>query len=204
MKILKEIEYKTPKRTYLITGCARSGTSILSGILHLNGIDMGEIDDKGRYEDVNFKNYLGRVQKFGGNKVIKHYLDTVKKRNNDHDEWGLKMPNIPHFFEDIKSELINPVFIISFRNPLAIAESASKYGNGWDKKHLDAAVEHNKLILNMINTNPDIPCIVYSFEEIKSDTEAQVKELENFLGKSLDIDKIKQFLSKETYNYVVV
>jgi hypothetical protein len=204
MRILKEIDYTDPKRTYLITGCARSGTSILSGILHLNGIDMGKIGKGGRYEDVNFVDYFDKMEKLGRSKVIKNYLDLVKKRNSEYDEWGLKMPNIPHFFSDIKSEIINPVFIISFRNPLAIAESASKYGNGWGREHLDAAIQHNKLILDMIKDNPDTPCILSSFEDMKSSVVDQVKELEIFLGKSFDVDIIKQFLSKETYNYLTV
>jgi hypothetical protein len=163
---------------------------------------MGEVDTKGRYEDVNFKAYFEKVDKLGKSKVQKHYLDMINKRNTENQEWGLKMPNIPHFFQDIKSNIINPVFIISFRNPLTIAQSAGKYGNGWEKKHLDAAINHNQLILNMINSNSGVPCILSSFEDVLKDTEEQVKQLETFLGKSFDLELIQNFLSKKTYTHV--
>jgi hypothetical protein len=111
-----------PHETLVITGSPRGGTSIVAYILlrvgYFLGRDMSALNHEDREIGDAFKDN-------------KRLLTIFESRNQQHQRWGFKYPKAALKLQWLASNLRNPVAIIVYRNPLAIARSilnrASKF-----------------------------------------------------------------------------
>lgn len=135
------------KKTVVILGNAKGGTSVVAGILHILGIDIGKkfveadtFNPKGYFEDYDFVNLTDAIfeaaktnywdfpsrEKLLGQKdnFDSQIRQLIKKKEKNKRIWGWKDPWINILIELFLPYLTQPYFIVIFRNPLATAKSA--------------------------------------------------------------------------------
>ena len=144
------------KKTILVLGSPRSGTSLTAGILTILGVDMGKnrgsdyLNPTGYFEDTEVLSLSDEIFRlanpfshgFNPPKIdeilsikhlvddkIKHFVNT-RLKNARNDLIGWKFTAGCFTIDLFMPYLINPHLILVFRNPLNIAQSISKYTAG--------------------------------------------------------------------------
>lgn len=105
----------SPEKTLLVTGLARSGTSMLAAMLQSAGIWLGDHVYEPINEDAEITQMLRARDLFR--------LDALIKRQNAKTPiWGFKMPDLHQFLQhDELTRFRNPHLIVIFRDPVALA-----------------------------------------------------------------------------------
>src|SRR5580692_2235707 len=103
------------EKTLLITGLARSGTSMLAALLQAAGVWLGDHVYQPINEDAEITQMLRARDLFR--------LDALIQRQNAKAPiWGFKMPDLHQFLQhDELARFRNPHLIVVFRDPVAIA-----------------------------------------------------------------------------------
>jgi hypothetical protein len=104
-----------PERTLLVTGLARSGTSMLAALLQAAGVWLGDHVYEPINEDAEITQML-RARDFAR-------LDALIRRQNAKTPvWGFKMPDLHQYLQhDELGRFRNPHLIAIFRDPVAVA-----------------------------------------------------------------------------------
>lgn len=170
---------QTNKKTVIVLGAPRGGTSAVAGILRCLGIYMGE-NLGHQHEDPIFKREVKTQEK----------VQAISERNKRYDIWGWKMPNTVHYIEQVIPYLINPHFIAVYRDPLEIAKSSAKYdGRELSMNLLNVPINHYKKMHNFIN-NDDNPLLVCSLHNIQYQPICFAKIVAEFLGIPVNVNKL--------------
>ena len=104
-------------RTLIVSGVARSGTSMVARVLHAAGVPMGEHSDDVVFEDHDF------AELFAQPAIDQDAFDRlVRQRNEAHQIWGFKRPHLYPHGSAFLSRFRNPLLIVILRDPIAIAE----------------------------------------------------------------------------------
>lgn len=99
--------------TIIVAGVPRSGTTMVAKGLAALGIFLGSQIDASVQEDL----LLGRVL---GSGDMDKFREIVERYNRDHDVWAFKRPTA---YQAIDGTLFrNPRFVLTFRDPVAIAK----------------------------------------------------------------------------------
>ena len=206
-------------KTIVVLGNARSGTSMVAGILKILGVKMDAREyvdasnPKGDFESIEAHRINQRIYQLATGKVSDSELHWYPppyervlelKDNSEIQEmvkefiqgkkgvWGWKNPKTSLTIELYLPLLKNPYFVIVTRDPLKVAESTVKMA----RLSLDRALEivdfYNESIRRFLLLHPDLPCIFLSFEDIIRNPVGQSQKLADFLGLSLDSEKRKQ------------
>lgn len=114
----------TKSTCYAIIGTPRSGSSLLAGIVHNLGVNMGKVlmnpcehNEKGFYEDLEFINIhrhmYGTIPSLFDDPITKNietvkpaYINLIRKRCIQ-KKWGVKDPRMVLILEEFNSYLIN-------------------------------------------------------------------------------------------------
>jgi hypothetical protein len=103
------------KRTLIVTGIARSGTSLVAGLLRQSGVFMGQHLHEVVDEDAAMLEALH-------SRDMTMLDSLIGERNAAHDLWGFKLPNLHAFLEHQEiARFRNPHLIVIFRDPVAVA-----------------------------------------------------------------------------------
>jgi len=212
------------KTIYFVLGMHRSGTSALSGVLNIMGLDFGSDlmkadsrNPKGYYEN-NFVYALNeKILKENNSswddynfdpKVISSekkeiYINNISKLINHEfkysDSFVIKDPRIcilfPLWEEACLKEDINIKIILPYRNPIEVAQSLKKRNDFSQEKSL---ILWSKHFLNAEYLSRKYDRFFVFFDELIKNT-LTIKELANFtnsdLNKSIE-NEIKDFLDK--------
>ncbi|MCP4748085.1 MAG: hypothetical protein GY874_18405 [Desulfobacteraceae bacterium] len=147
--------YDGDRRTFIVLGAPRGGTSMIAGLLRLFGIYMGNKLGH-QHEDPQFRKET----------TLDTKIDQIEKNNKSHKKWGWKLPNTIYYYEDIKNHIINPVFVVIYRNPLSIAmSSADRDNRDFRFKLAEVPINHYRKMHNLISNNPDVPSVMISYDE---------------------------------------
>jgi len=164
------------KRTYIITGMGRSGTSFLAESLKKNGIDIGKEFYMGEdpyhgYEDKELvditktilvkagqgcgihakparRNRITVSYKILQNK-IKEYLKSKKNKT-----WGVKEPRLSLILDKFINEIDDddPFIYVAFRKPRYVARSLNKLNSQINRKEAEeTAKEYNRRLLESLS-----------------------------------------------------
>ena len=138
---------------YVVIGMHRSGTSLVSGLLHNSGIDMGigyfkppgKDNPRGYYEDQRFRRMNDRMLKFSrydvkswdvriptirGNKTHQGQIWGIVAQNSSKTRWGFKDPRTCLTWHMWRQHLPqNTQVVYVYRNPMSVANSLLKRGN---------------------------------------------------------------------------
>jgi hypothetical protein len=119
------------EKTVLVTGLARSGTSMLAAMLQEAGVWMGDHVYEPINEDAEITQML-RARDFTR-------LDALIRRQNAKTPiWGFKMPDLHQFLQhDELDRFRNPHLIAIFRDPIAVAarNALSEQADGVEAMH---------------------------------------------------------------------
>jgi hypothetical protein len=100
--------------TLVICGPARSGTSLIAYVLLRLGCNLGDDlldlihEDREILDAIRQPAEMARV---------------VAERNRRAKRWGFKVPRAVQYLDWLEGMLRNPVFVVAFRNPVAIART---------------------------------------------------------------------------------
>jgi hypothetical protein len=143
---------------YIVAGMHRSGTSAIAGLLHQNGISMGEADSfwpaaspenpKGFFEDVRFRMLSDRMLRSRGHEVadwdvpdrfynipgmVPACVDLIRSVDSVHENWGWKDPRTcltwPTWVTALEQLELEYKIIGTVRPHTAIADSMRRRGN---------------------------------------------------------------------------
>lgn len=104
------------KRTIVVTGVARSGTSMVAAVLRAAGLHMGDFVHDVVHEDAQI---LEIVQSQDMNLL----RDIIQDRNKKYNSWGFKVPNLhAHMRYDSLNMFRNPHLVAIYRDPAAVAK----------------------------------------------------------------------------------
>lgn len=199
MNIIRRVPESYKRKTIVIMGCPRGGTSMISGIFHHSGIFMG--DNLGdQYEDPDFHRWIEKSADGKRLREINYRRSVVASRNSKYEIWGFKDTNVTYYFSEIYRDMINPIIVAITRDPLDISRSSSKHdGVEWRFDLLSGAVFHTKIMLDVIQSHGNVPAAVVNFKDARKDPERVVNFISNFSGIELDREKCIDFLSNSTY-----
>ena len=176
------------KRTFVVLGCPRGGTSLLAGALHHAGVYIGDFKANNRYEDPDFMT----PPKLAHTASVK-LLPVIRSRNERFEYWGWKDPNTIYYIQNVAHLLEQPVFLFIYRDPMEIAKSSAKHdGRSWEDQRqllLDVAVTHTKKIQQFQGTLK-AGFHVFHLEQIHADPEKFVDDFIRIL-EPLAVDREK-------------
>ena len=182
------------KKTFVVLGNYRGGTSVFTGLLKQLGIFIGEnMDNDSRaekysnHEDLDFQK-----------KPLDEIKNKIKERDNEHDIWGFKDPMAIQRIEKFYDDLRNPHLICVFRDPQAITESMKRHHSPYTKESIfNLSFEMNKKMTTLV-LDPEVilgdkpPILPVSFETAIRYKERSIKRLACFIGVSLDEELLQK------------
>jgi len=105
----------SPEKTLLITGLARSGTSMLAALLQASGVWLGDHV----YEPINEDAEIAQMLQA---RDFTRLDELIERQNASTPIWGFKMPDLHLFLQhDEVQRFRNPHLIAIFRDPVAVA-----------------------------------------------------------------------------------
>ena len=199
------------KKTVIVLGSARTGTSVLAGIVHRLGVDMHPIDNVrdgypfGSFEDPKF---TGLIVKIWNEKRLKPGYVTPPRlrriieglmcaRNASSDSWGWKCALTHRVIDSFMHHIENPYFVVIFRNMIYQAESMQRmmsvnYGQKFTyEMALKKCADDVHALANTLHRYSDVPMLFVSHEDICSDINQSAAEVADFLDIALTPKKLK-------------
>jgi hypothetical protein len=162
-------------KTIIVTGVARSGTSMIARALRAGGIFMGcQLDDV-VYEDVEVADALERqgrgcLARLGA------------ERNAGFPVWGFKRPNLDKVLPPGATDLFrSPHFLVSYRDPVAIAKRNRISEHHDEAQSLRAAAAASCRMMEF-SLALRCPTLLISYEKALQSPEAGVDQLISFCG----------------------
>lgn len=132
------------RRTFVVLGCPRGGTSLLAGTLNAAGVYMGRFRTL-QYEDPEFK-----IPPPKASEALERLAPVIHRRNVSRRYWGWKVPNNIYYIQRIQHLLIDPHFLFVYRDPLEIARSSANHdGRDWEEQRvrlIGIAVKHTEKV----------------------------------------------------------
>ena len=198
-------------RSVIVLGQHRSGTSAIAGILHHLGIPMGtpgniesathlvdgwpafDSNKYGQFEDNDFVKIFDKGHGAWELPVWWAYSeetgqaakDLVKKREYDHELWGLKTPQLCYTLMYLLDYLKDPVVISIQRDFDDMVASLAKRGN-----HPIPVAQHMQSFYFLLHAGTKtevkergIPLLELRFEEVLNCPYGTVEQIVEFIGK---------------------
>jgi hypothetical protein len=179
-------------------------------MLRILGVDMGpSVEDKsnprGSHEDVDFARFHKELFEMDGaernywnppsrdtifdlgRKVDAKVRALVTKKSNGKPIWGWKHPRSLLTYELFLPYLVNPHFVLVFRNHLSTALSSAEHTRRhWHPLDLSQALRivhfYQGEMLRFLENHPDIPTQCVSYEDIVIDPLKEATKMARFLG----------------------
>lgn len=165
------------ERTYVVLGVSRGGTSAVAGLLNIFGVPMGRSGRAPLFEDLRMNRALGRS--------LSEAYDIVEENNRDAAVWGFKGNAIPLTdLDTVASKLRNPVFVVIFRDLLAIANRAKLSADRDIAWVLEKQAEQYSQIVQFIAAQ-EYYAVLLSFEKLNAYPEEVVNRFGPMTGLEL-------------------
>ena len=165
--------------TLIVSGVARSGTSMVARVLHAAGVPMGERLDDVVFEDHEF------VEVFSRPSVDADALGRlIRDRDDAHRVWGFKWPHLHRHGPDVIARFRNPLLVVTLRDPAAIAERNAIAEYVDVRTALSMAADD---LREMVRFTQDVSCpvLLVSYEKAARHPDRFVERLLAFCGLSV-------------------
>lgn len=165
--------------TLIVTGVARSGTSMVSSVLSAAGVYMGEHV----YDVVGEDAQVLAILQSGHHSMLK---DLIKVRDAAHPVWGFKIPNLHAYMTPDQFKWFrNPRMIAIFRDPVAVAV------RGALSEHIDAmegliSTTHAITAVAEFAAMSGCPTLLLSYEKAITAPDRMLESLLSFCGVDYD------------------
>lgn len=173
--VLNEKSCTQAKRTLIVLGAPRGGTSMVAGVLHHLGIYMGS-DLQATFEDPILTNLMLQDR----NEDLKR---AIVERNCAYSVWGCKFPGPSglRILPEISAELRNPVFLVVYRDVFAIA-NRNAISASWDLfANMKCTLDYYTELLGFLASNA-APGMLISYEKVMLNPDIFVEKLSGLLG----------------------
>ncbi len=161
-------------RTIVITGVARSGTSMIAQVLSSRGVDLGE-----RHDTVVFEDQV--AQEFLLDNDLVGFERYARARDQRSDVWAFKKPHLHLHGADILGLLRNPVLVVTFRDPVAIARRNAISEGISNHQAIGEALQDLQGMLDFA-LKARCPVLLVSYEKALVRPRLLVEELLRFCG----------------------
>lgn len=181
------------KRTIVVVGVERGGTSMIAAVLRAIHINMGERAGL-NHEDPRFlRDDKDRL------KVL------IAQRNSELDVWGFKTPKSTLILDFYEQELRNPYYVIVYRNIAAIADSWEQRGSSLEYiSPIGHTMTYYNKIFDFMNKT-DSPLLIVNYERAVQSKEMLVKHLAEFTETPLaqeDLSRAVAMITGDGRGYV--
>lgn len=192
------------QKTVVVLGQARSGTSMTAAILHYLGVDLNPASvvrpekPRGYFEDLQINLLTRDVSRDIHNnnmpfealkeKYDGRIKDMISERSAGKAMWGWKSALTHECLGLYMPYLVNPYFVVVFRNILYNAQSLVvhiKDGYDEDPSIYDTLIKSARATLELVQALKkyrDVPTCFVSFEDIKKDAVKEARAMAEFLG----------------------
>lgn len=193
------------KRTVIVLGAARGGTSMVAGLVRMLGVHMGDRIDPPTNEDLDFvegKEPLPAItnpKHPEHTKVLETLLAQVQKRNAEHDIWGWKDPLSFAYIAPLIAHMPNPHFVVVFRDLYSISARELE-ATGVDTLQTLGRAQNNYAWILEVLKRGDAPALLAGYEKILRKPVQYAKELAHFLGLPADeeyLRSVERFVQPE-------
>jgi hypothetical protein len=160
----------TARRTFVVTGIARSGTSLVAAWLREAGMFIGEFLHDVVNEDAQILELLR-------NRDTELLQALIRARNAAHAQWGFKIPNLHAYLTVAELSLFrNPHLIVIYRDPVAVAvrNALSEY---YDALESMVKTANAMYALSQFAQRADCPVLLLSYEKALSMPDTVVDQL---------------------------
>lgn len=173
------------KRTLVVLGGYRGGTSMVAGLLRLMGVFMGFRLGQRNNEDLDFQGA-----------PPERVVDLAGERDRLFDLWGWKCPGSIYSIGSLQRHLRNPRFIVIFRDLMAVAQNEmAREIYGFEEAVWKSADQQMRLADFVLRSSS--PTLVASYERAVRDCDLFVKDLAAFTGLDFpaeDLEKLATFV----------
>ncbi len=176
------------KKTVMVLGVERGGTSMVAGMLRALGVNMGERVGF-NHEDPRF--LADDLAVLG---------QRIKVRNKEADVWGFKVPKLVQHLDFFESNLRNPYYVIVYRNMLSVADSWLQRGGGTVFDVVDRTLGYYTRIIEHCKKTSR-PVLMLNYERAVGSDEGRnetVRALGDFLSIDVDDDMLARALGMIT------
>lgn len=175
------------KRTIIVTGVARSGTSLVASVLKAAGLFMGEFVYDVVNEDAQMLELL-RSRDIGLLRTL------IQQRNAKHTSWGFKIPNLHTFLHHDELSLFrNPQMIVIYRDPVAVAVRNALSEHFSELDGLIAATSAMQATARFA-AQAQCPLLLLSYEKALTFPSLFIDNVLKFCGMTLDAAGRKELL----------
>ncbi len=167
------------KKTIIVTGVARSGTSFVASVLRAAGLYMGEFI----YDVVNEDAQMLEIVR-SRDAVLLRTL--IEQRNRKHGCWGFKIPNLHTYLrQDELSVFRNPHLIVIYRDPVAVAVR-NAISEHYAELDGGVAAAGAMQALGQFVQLAECPLLLLSYEKALAFPNLMIDSILDFCGISLD------------------
>ena len=185
------------KGRFLILGCGHTGTTLISGIFHINGYGSFRISQDFENLDLNVLNQKILSGSDVSEDDINAFIGAVEKRTGG--KWSLKDPRLSETVGRFYRNLSQPVKIIfNYRHPGATVRSLIKDRETYEpfltpEQMLESAEEEwlrrNLAVLSFLEKENRSPVLIVRYEDLVDRKLDQT--LSRFVGHSMDLSFIE-------------
>lgn len=158
------------KRTYIVFGDMRGGTTMTAGVMRALGIFMGEDVDANNQESGQFNGTS-----------VEEMRKAIRKNNEAHNVWGWKYPHAADYLDQLWPDLRNPHLICVFRDAVSNARGLNRWHPIGQMQAVQKTLMRQQQNLNMISLRL-CPSILVSYEKAERHKTEFLDELAKYLG----------------------
>ena len=178
------------RKTLIVLGVARGGTSLVAGTLDKLGVFTGKGSVSPVFEDkILAEAYENKNYKLA-EKIIEDY-------NTKHDIWSFKRPAGIDYITHLHENVENPIYLIIFKDIFSVANRNNISMKMDILQGLNRAMHDYRKILNFLDST-DINGFLFSYEKIMQNKEIFVNTLKTIIGK----DKISEVQYQEALEFI--
>lgn len=185
------------RKTVIVVGCARGGTSIVSGVLSSLGLFMGNTSCPPVYEDTELANAFENRDDQAVTQIVGAY-------DSRHEVWGFKRPSNISYLSEIHLKVRNPRYIFIFKDVLAIGNRNLISMQVDLIENMRVALQNYQRALEFILAIKPAAMLV-SAEKLLQHKAHFINELCGFIGLQVDgnaIQRAKDFIEPDPLQYL--
>ena len=187
---------RATKKTLVLFGNPRGGTTMIANVVRSMGIHLGD-DLPVNLEDNDFNwDVLAKTQPdWTRAQKIASVKQAIERRNLERDVWGWKYPRTDSYFNDVFSQLVNPMLVCVYRDVVA-----STWRNVVRRRQPPVALIRRALDLQLKNLNliekSGAPALLISYEKAIAEPIQLASSLNQFMGLGFSEDELSQHAKK--------
>lgn len=159
------------KKTFIVLGCPRSGTSMIAGLLRILGIDMGDKIKPDKHEDLDILW-----------KDIEEVRERIRDYNSRKEVWGFKDPNFADKIFHLRDEFINPQYLVIFRDAAKAIESDIRRNPNMRRATAEKRNNRHIFKINTLIDELEDNYVIFNYEDFIKNPIDNIKRLMKFIG----------------------